>query len=66
MSDEIVLKKPAVSRFSWKLAEMTERHNAIRDSGTTSTDVLGKIHRIYDPGHKKSLERLLKSYSESS
>jgi hypothetical protein len=50
--------------FSWNLAAMTDRHNAMRDSGTTCTDNLQRIHRQFDPDGSKAVERLLKSYKE--
>lgn len=56
-------EKPKISHFSWQLAEMTDRHNAIRDSGTTCTDNLRNILRESDPDHSKALARLKKTFA---
>jgi len=57
-------EKPRVSHFSWQLAGITDRHNEMRDSEITSTDILHKIHRKYDPDHEKALARLRREYSK--
>lgn len=63
MSDEKVLEKPIVSRFSWQLAKITERQKKLK-----GVDVVGRlaaIHRKYDPDGHRAIARLLKSYNEN-
>lgn len=62
MSEEKAAKKPYEGMFSWGIAEMTDRHKEMENVDVTGR--LAAIHRIYDPGHKKVLARLMRSYAE--
>jgi hypothetical protein len=64
---------PRPSGFSWAVADITERHGGTTGIGRSivprnpdeerCTEVLRKIHELYDPDHKKALARLKKTFA---